>query len=512
MDPTFNDTVMQSMQQQSEPLPSIAQHAIPAAALPTTDSAINDNALHEDQHMVDDVAGISDASHHESAQFSTLNPAKDAQEAAPLPESDSFPPEPQPKPSEHDQDTTVVDIPTIVEDASIDATNDTVAELQPATPQDVFIEVSSLPPKPIDTPNTANGNLDYSSILANLSNVIAGTTPNGSFHPTPTQAQVSNTASSSISEPGLSNLPNLPPKPPAQEKPNMHPNYVPGDSLRNYHPHQRSDSSAARQPAVLSHINTHSLPAPPHAYQPPHSANSTASHGGHAYEEDEDMPFDPQTQQLYDQFIQFERENVHDGQWDKFPNGSRLFVGNLSTEKVQKKDVFRKFHRYGRLAQISLKQAYGFVQFMDSAACATALAMEQASKIRGREIHLEVSKPAKSTNKQPFDRNRRRSRSPDYNRGGTSARPAVDRYPGSPRDMDNRRSRDDFYRRTPSPRRGFGGRDDRYDARRRPRSPSPPYVARNRTSLPPRDELDLPFRAPDQIPDVQILVVDQIDQ
>jgi RNA recognition motif-containing protein len=128
--------------------------------------------------------------------------------------------------------------------------------------------------------------------------------------------------------------------------------------------------------------------------------------------------------------------------------GSRLFVGNLSTEKVQKKDVFRKFFRYGQLAQISLKQAYGFVQFMDSATCATALAMEQGTKIRGREIHLEVSKPAKSTKNQNQNQMgsqmRRRSRSPDR---GFAARSGIDRYSsgvGSPRDRDNRRSRDEW--------------------------------------------------------------------
>jgi RNA recognition motif-containing protein len=61
-------------------------------------------------------------------------------------------------------------------------------------------------------------------------------------------------------------------------------------------------------------------------------------------------------------------------------------VGNLPTEKATKRDVFRKFSRYGRLAQISMKQAYGFVQFADSESCAQAKEVEQDSSIKGRQI------------------------------------------------------------------------------------------------------------------------------
>lgn len=56
------------------------------------------------------------------------------------------------------------------------------------------------------------------------------------------------------------------------------------------------------------------------------------------------------------------------------------------TEKVSKRDVFYLFHKYGRIAQISIKQAYGFVQFYEISSCAAALAKEQGQELRGRKI------------------------------------------------------------------------------------------------------------------------------
>ncbi len=67
-------------------------------------------------------------------------------------------------------------------------------------------------------------------------------------------------------------------------------------------------------------------------------------------------------------------------------NCSNKCLGNLPSEKVSKRDVFHVFHRYGRLAQISIKQAYGFVQFYEADACRRALQAEQSHTIRGRRM------------------------------------------------------------------------------------------------------------------------------
>ena len=143
----------------------------------------------------------------------------------------------------------------------------------------------------------------------------------------------------------------------------------------------------------------------------------------------------------------------------------------------------------------------------------------------------------------------RRSRSPDYQRGGISDRGrygqpggrGVDRYDGRSaplsRDGDyGRRVRDDYRPgRSPSPTRGnFRGRDDfafsrgrdSYDGRdrRRSRSRSPPYGHRDEgryreRSLSPRvreanedAELQIPRRDPRDVPDVQVILMDQLDR
>jgi hypothetical protein len=48
--------------------------------------------------------------------------------------------------------------------------------------------------------------------------------------------------------------------------------------------------------------------------------------------------------------------------------------------------MFHRFHQYGKLAQISIKQAYGFIQFLEAGACHAALQIEQGALIRGRKI------------------------------------------------------------------------------------------------------------------------------
>jgi RNA recognition motif-containing protein len=68
------------------------------------------------------------------------------------------------------------------------------------------------------------------------------------------------------------------------------------------------------------------------------------------------------------------------------PRLTTIALGNLPTEKVSKRDVFRRFSRYGKLAQISLKQAYGFVQFLSVDACSRAKEAEQDMPIKGRKM------------------------------------------------------------------------------------------------------------------------------
>jgi RNA recognition motif-containing protein len=60
--------------------------------------------------------------------------------------------------------------------------------------------------------------------------------------------------------------------------------------------------------------------------------------------------------------------------------------GNLASEQVTKRDVFHIFHHYGKIAQISIKQAYGFVQYYSAEACQQALVSQEGTELRGKKI------------------------------------------------------------------------------------------------------------------------------
>ncbi|KAF2459532.1 hypothetical protein BDY21DRAFT_192118 [Lineolata rhizophorae] len=224
---------------------------------------------------------------------------------------------------------------------------------------------------------------------------------------------------------------NLPPRPPPQEKPATHPNYAPGDDIRSYHPHSQKNPSASYRaqaggqpaassgqaglPALLTQAAGSGMPLPPgSSFSQPHSATGTVSPSpatpasayrqrDSVYERNfnaamepmrelkksndpDDAPWGPEVQKLYDQFLSDERSYVTEGQWDKFPANSRLFVGNLPSEKVTKRDLFHIFFRHGRLAQISIKQAYGFIQYLDAESCLKALRAEEGRTVRGRRM------------------------------------------------------------------------------------------------------------------------------
>lgn len=186
---------------------------------------------------------------------------------------------------------------------------------------------------PPPTQNTAT--LDLDAILAGLEKQAQANLAKAS----PVD---STTTSLQQPKPELSALPpnpNLPPKPPAQER-TSHPNFTPSSDIRSYHPHNQKDAPAHYRAAGLPTLNINGLPQPPHSYQTPLSSTFVSStqspavsnfgqREGSPTSDDDEVSLDPHTQRLYDQFLTFERQNVADGQWDKFAVGSRLFIGML---------------------------------------------------------------------------------------------------------------------------------------------------------------------------------------
>lgn len=407
--------------------------------------------------------------------------------------------------------------------------------------------------------HSTGGGVNFQTLLDNLTPSTGTNTSHEGNAAASVPSHSSQTHGNTASASALPAAPNLPPRPPPQEKPATHPNYAPEDDIRSYHPHSRKTPNAPYrgqpvQPlmtaAAPGSATSNGIPNAPYTQPPPLSSthsNKSPSTPNFRHRDsidrrqerednnDEDARWPPEINRKYEDFLEDERRFVTDGQWDQFPAGSRLFIGNLPTEKVTKRDIFHRFYQHGKLAQISIKQAYGFVQFLDSHACYRALQAEQGQVVRGRKMHLEISKPQKNTRNADSGGNnargggaRRRSRSPDYTRGGSASQGGrgVDRYTGSnngtsPRDRDFRRGRDDYRPgRSPSPRSGRSGRNrdrsrDRYDGRRRSRSRSPlgRGGGRYRSPSPRReviDDLPLPRRPPHEVPDVQVLVIDDL--
>ena len=293
--------------------------------------------------------------------------------------------------------------------------------------------------------------VNYQALLDNISS-SASTAP-----PAEDLSSIT-TAPSSIFNPSSAQTPiatlpipaGLPPRPPPQEKPAIHPNYTPGEDIRSYHnpPPQNANapvsynaqpSSSYRPPQGYPHSNgvaPNGLPPPPLAtFQQPmskpsqpqrstqasqyHPRDSYGKNGGKpassANEAEDDYPRRPDIERQYEEFLHDEEIYVSEGTWDRFPQGSRLFVGefrgilnadlsrlltskigNLYTEKVTKRDLFYVFYKYGRIAQISMKSAYGFVQYHDADACFHALQSEQAIEIKGRKIRKRSPGPGPS--------------------------------------------------------------------------------------------------------------------
>ncbi|KAL7797233.1 hypothetical protein V8C37DRAFT_408022 [Trichoderma ceciliae] len=241
-----------------------------------------------------------------------------------------------------------------------------------------------------------------------------------------------------------------------------------------------------------------------------------------------DRAQDAEYQRQWDQFMADERQYMSEAKWDRFPEGSRIFIGNLSSDKVSKRDVFDIFHRFGRLAQISLKSAYGFVQYHTVEEGRIALENLQGMEVKGRRIH----KSKKERNRSPErargrDGGRRGEKYRDDNRLTRNQSPRRNDYygrtdrPDRP-DRTDRADRTDRTDRTDS----YGGRDRGYydSARSRGRSRSPSGYGRNekdsyrRRSPSPYNrsrheaELDLPRRYGADVPDVQIIMQPDVNR
>lgn len=225
--------------------------------------------------------------------------------------------------------------------------------------------------------SSGDGGVDFQNLLDNLPSssiavpsapAVSEAAPSSMQH---NQAsvfpQATATADGASDEAYQSSL-GLPPRPPPQEEPQTHPNYHPSDDIRTYHqlPSQSSNppSSSSYSAQQQSNDNPQSNPGAPalaaagapgtssgaNSLPPPPGLSLQKSESGSVDSQDsptlkngrlekpplrtlknsdDDVPWGPEVQRKYDDFLHNERIYVTEGLWDRFPMGSRLFVGQF---------------------------------------------------------------------------------------------------------------------------------------------------------------------------------------
>lgn len=219
---------------------------------------------------------------------------------------------------------------------------------QPTAPQS---GIEAIQPSANTYEEIASGEIDIQQLLDNIT-ANAEKKESGSALDTPTSA---NPPSASIPKAGSS----LPPHASLPPRPQVPPSHY-NDDMTKYHaattnfPQPQSTYKpgvnvplvAAGAPGTYSDARN-GLPPPPTASfrQPPTTTGSPISPGVYPQmvrfggpdrssksepSEDiggSDIRWGPEIQKKFDQFLAEERVYVTDGQWDRFPVGSRLFIG-----------------------------------------------------------------------------------------------------------------------------------------------------------------------------------------
>jgi len=219
-----------------------------------------------------------------------------------------------------------------------------------------------------NAPNSGEGGVDFQNLLDNLPSsssavpsapAVSETAPSLMQNYASAIPQATNNADGASDE-ALQNPMGLPPRPPAQEDPAAHPNFHPSDDVSAYHqlpsnhptyPSSQPQSNnnhqsnlgapvlaAAGAPGTSSDAS--SLPPPPGLSLKKAESSSSETRDSSLKNgrtdkpvarsfknNDEDAPWGPEVQRKYDDFLHNERIYVTEGLWDRFPPGSRLFVG-----------------------------------------------------------------------------------------------------------------------------------------------------------------------------------------
>lgn len=103
------------------------------------------------------------------------------------------------------------------------------------------------------------------------------------------------------------------------------------------------------------------------------------------------LPMSDEEEAAYQEYLSNEDKYSNRRELDHFPDGSRLFIGNLSTNTVTKADLFRICRMYGEVVHITLKGGFGFVQYTNAELCAECIKGETDVPLHGRFMRWDAS-------------------------------------------------------------------------------------------------------------------------
>lgn len=81
----------------------------------------------------------------------------------------------------------------------------------------------------------------------------------------------------------------------------------------------------------------------------------------------------------------YEREGRNTSSNDPNMLNSRVFIGNLASDKVGRQEIENLFSRFGKVLGVSLHKSYGFVQFESENS-----AKDSVESVNGQKLHGQI--------------------------------------------------------------------------------------------------------------------------
>ena len=248
-----------------------------------------------------------------------------------------------PKDSSHAASKTPDVVPTPSQGPSVADVVDTTVPASETLPE----RKNRLESQEREDNNSDDGGVDFENLLDNLSR--APTTTVSSAPATAADDAHSHEPQATGDDASYRTPSGLPPHPEPQEQPSINSNYSPSDEFAAQYSNEHSNNNSDQGPSSLAATGapgtssgTSSLPPPPIASfqqtqatptgvsrEAPEKGNQkrTRAERRQSSKADDDAPWGPDVQKKYDEFLHDERIYVTEGLWDRFPFGSRLFVG-----------------------------------------------------------------------------------------------------------------------------------------------------------------------------------------